>query len=907
MTLTMVVNIEHSNVTLKEQHSLVIGNLYDPLRLEFSSGYSPTFQKLKVKLYRPDTGELIAYTTEEFVRDPDTPAIGVGRLNLATTDIKEWAETLGTDSDPATETNGSVQVVVCEVWDDDGNSIVYANCEVPITLAKGVAVPLSGDGDFATREYVASQIKQAFEEWDSKDPSDGPDEPADPTGSFLVRGRVTSSVNQKIQFTVDGTNTVVGSGENAPDPACIYYDTGTRIIYSASSDGDALQAIGTRLLRDVILNPRGETPYSLFDTGTDSPTIDFVGKTLKFGYYDPENDSFSTTDSGSNSDQIKGVEHILYVDLATGQLFYYDGKAGSSTRHYHPIAADIDAATLQKLVSGVTFNDSWGFDSDKHEYTFPVSSEPDTGSGGKHLNVGGMLGYAVAVGEFDSEGRFHSALGSEKSREIDGDPRRLYVAKAGENPGVYWFDHVARKFNKCANATADLGNVVRGIRHANSTVLPDDDGIVDLDSITPKQIVYGELVNTSTGEYFAAQGEGGQDYNIHRGDPQTLYVDTSKNLLYRWNSDAFVQIDLLSSVNCVTSVRLNDSSISPTDGVVDLGNLLTAAVAFGSRSRYENAFIEGTTTADKNPGKLYIDADLNTIYKYDKESDKYVPVVSPRGQENAIEQIKVNGEVVEPDEDKCVNIEPVLTTAIVRGTIQGDKAFKIEGNSVATSGSPEYLYVDSNTNQTYIYNGRFVRVAKPEITSIKVNGSAVKPDTDHTADLGTVLKRLNINGVEAVVSADGAVNVDIADPGDVRVQTVRYGSFQSDSNAYHVSLTKDDVHSGASIVVFNYANRSGSVTLDVTELKTLITSQRMAFSFEVWLRNSASDTIQITRPTTAISDRSNDRIVAVNWLNGDEVIELEGGRAVFMAFRVAPGWTQDANAPLVQASIYHIG
>lgn len=923
MTLTMVVNVEHSNVTLKEQHSLVIGNLYDPLRLEFSSGYSPTFQKLKVKLYRPDTGELIAYTTKEFVRDPDTPTVGVGRLNLATTDVKEWTETLDTDSDPATETNGSVQVVVCEVWDDDDKSIVYANCEVPITLTKGVAVPLSGDNEVATKEYVASQIKRALDglKLECSCPSGGSgstDEPTVSIKNLLIRGEVTSSKNMPVSFQVEDSDTVVGSGssETPPDPACVYYDIKTRILYGVSADGASLQTVGPRIFRDVHLMPLGGKPYSLGSMNTDAPVIDFVEQPLNIGYYDPKYDRFFYNTGKAmealrpDGDRISDAVGILYLDMATWKLYWFDKNkshpedSGIADGGYHSIAADVSPEALRNLVTGADVDPSYRLD-DQTGFSVPVTETTDESTGGKKLTISGLLDYAVAVGRIDSYGNFWSTLGGlNAEKSLVGDPRRLYIVtknESGGGVGLFVFNHRDSKYEQYLSSDIDVSGVVKTITGPiGDPCTPDTDGTVDISGIIPTRVVIGEMTehgfNPGSGNPF-----------IQSGESQTLYIDSKQGALYHWDSNSFVKIPV-ASVNRktpVTAVSLNGSQLTPDEnGSVDLGSILSKAFVYGKLAQ-SNSFIDPNgESVEKNTELLYIDAEANIIYRYDSGSG-FTPVFSPKGQENTIERIKVNGAEISPDTQKCVDLGTVLSTAIKRGTVADDMTFKHSGESDSVPGSPEYVYLDLNTYQLYVFDGRRLKqAAKPDITAVKVNKKIVEA-IDGTVDIGTVISEITVNG-SPVSLTQGVANIDVADPGDVRTQVITYKSYDDGKDAYSVYISSYDVSGGASIFVFNYATRSGPITLDISNLVTPILSNRRAYSFEVWLRNTnTNDTLQITRPQTAQVSAADS--VPISWLSGDEMTQLNPSSAMYITFRVATGWNQDSRNPIVQASIYHVG
>lgn len=935
MTLTMVVNVEHSNVTLKEQHSLVIGNLYDPLRLEFSSGYSPTFQKLKVKLYRPDTGELIAYTTKEFVRDPDTPTVGVGRLNLATTDVKEWAETLYTDSDPATETNGSVQVVVCEVWDNDDNSIVYANCEVPITLTKGVAVPLSGDSDFATREYVASQIKQALEglELECSCPTGGSGSTDDPTvavKNLLVRGEVTSSKNMPVSFQIEDSDTVVGSGssETPPDPTCVYYDIKTRILYGATPDEKSLQAIGPRLYRDVHLMPLGGKPYSLgqLKTGemTDTPVVEFVQTPLNVGYYDPAYDRFFYNTGKimealrPNGDRIPDAEGILYLDNASSQLFRYDGSKiredGDGAGGYYPIAADVGPEIRQNLVTSVTVDDTMHYDRDmKYGYAFPVGIEEDEATGGKKLNIGGMLGYAVAVGRLDSDGRFWSALGgAEKEYELVGDPRRLYVvtenAKDGTT-GLFTFnnDPDSRGFELCVSSSnVDMSGVVKAIKGpVGDPCTPDDNGTVDISDAIPAQIVVGKMTDQG---FFPTNGD-----PVVNGGPKTLYVDSANGKLYYWSEEredqGFKKVPLTpdDEKTPVTTVTVNEVPREPDkNGVVDLGSLLSSALEVGTLTSSTEFTSELGQPAAVSSGKLYIDRSKNTIYRYSDVDKKFSVVVEPTGDANVIESVKLNGRTLGVS-NKQVDLGNLLNTAVVLGTVTNDLQFKPDGHASTIAGDLNHIYVDRNTNYLYLSDGqKMYRIAEPSLTGVKLNGSNVLLD-GKTADLGSLVTDVKVNG-QSVRTASGTANIEVAEAGDTRVQHVVSLYYDFDNGSLPVVISDTHVQSGASIFKFGSVRNDGQMTLDVSAVVQKWIKTDRAYTFEVWVMNSnISSPVNITRPAMAVTKKSGEYTADITWLSGDSVTELASGSALYMTFRVAPGWDGGLYKPLIQASIYHVG
>ena len=150
MTLTLKIDGAGRGATLKELHALAVGDLYNPLVLDFSSlgaegAWQVDFATLSLRLMRGAAGAVVA-SVPMFSRVSGHWAEARAVLLLSNDQLDGWFAEAASGGDDAVRA-----VAWLEVSDA---SRTYAACDVPILLRRSSA---RGEGDLAGY-YTASQV-----------------------------------------------------------------------------------------------------------------------------------------------------------------------------------------------------------------------------------------------------------------------------------------------------------------------------------------------------------------------------------------------------------------------------------------------------------------------------------------------------------------------------------------------------------------------------------------------------------------------------------------------------------------------------------------------------------------------------------------------------------------------------
>jgi len=183
MTLTLKIDGAGRGATLKELHAFAVGDLYNPLVLDFSSlGAEGAGQvdlaTLSLAVMRGAAGDVVA-SVPMFSRVPGHWAEARAALLLSNDQLDAWFDEAVGEGDDAVRA-----VAWLEIADA---SRTYAACEVPILLRRSSA---RGEGDLAGY-YTASQVdallalKQAALSFDSS-PTSGSANPVTSGGVFAA-------------------------------------------------------------------------------------------------------------------------------------------------------------------------------------------------------------------------------------------------------------------------------------------------------------------------------------------------------------------------------------------------------------------------------------------------------------------------------------------------------------------------------------------------------------------------------------------------------------------------------------------------------------------------------------------------------------------------------------------------
>ena len=870
MKLTLTIDVAHARATLKELRGFVAGSVYSPFTLEFPESVTVRHDVGVMVKLRSGPGESVVASAADFTPDSENPCLFHGTLDLTGPALQEW---LKKDEGSRSHTGW------LEVSQKDA---IYVSCETVVIPSGRLGSTETGAGGYLTEEEVKEIVQSAV--------SSLKDELAKASFSKILKGYTET------RGGVPGF--VVVQGESSEwistyEPSTLYVDTESNTMFIANSDLTNLVPLTPELtnVKDVILSPATGSSTAISELANKSdgvPEIEYVDTAYVVGYLGDTGKAFFDSDDNP----MAKVSGILYVDGGTGKLYRWDNQTKSFTEIASPEASGSSAITNIEI--GVT----------------PSGSAPTVEVQNGTARISGVLGCAVIRGSLDKSGMQFQPEGS--STYVKGDPRVLYIETTETATNLYTVDGESGEFKKLPQADdLDTTKCVKTVT-LNGVELQAVDGNVDLGNVIVSAVVLGTFLSADAflvGNTQAALTPG--VLYIDKGTSNAyVYSETGKKL-----ESALVAGD--GEPNKVESIVVNGKTYDP-DGskTIDLGNLLTTAVVVGDLATTSTGAQGGFVPAGDQaqiitkgtPGVLYVSGTQNMAYVWDDAEQNFKALIYPTGQDNVIESVVMNG-VSLPVTGKSVDIGSVISSAFVTGSKNDSGIFvPDEDGTTAPGTASKRLYLDRDTRKLYWYNGYgFQEIGNIALAKAVVNNTDITAE-DGVLNIGKVVRRVEVNGQTCDAYADGVVDLTVPSVREATAQRVHAADYSASDGTVNVKFTDAVVNKGS--VIFRCSVRkNAALTLDVEKLVDALEGSTgefsMAFTFEVWVRNTTSDSINIGIPAKATTGPSKSR--DITWLSATgESVTVPGGHALYATFRVAPDF-DTVSDPRIHASVYHVG